>query len=359
MVKKERLIKTFLELVQIDSPSGEEAEVAKYLKTKLADLRLTVELDNYGNVIAKLPGKGEPMMLNAHMDTVEPGREVHPVVEQDIIRTDGTTVLGADPKSGVAAILEAVESIVEDQKDHLPLELVFTRQEEIGLVGAQNLDFSKITAKRGVTFDGEAEVGNIFISAPHHVWLDITVTGKSAHAGVEPEKGLSAIKIGAGIIADLELGRIDEETTANIGLIEGGSAVNAIPEKVTIKGEIRSRSERKLKNHQAHFNNVLKKLQNKYPQSKIEIKIENHPPGYVYQSDHPTLQHVIKVMDKHGFKNNPQHTMGGTDVNVFKQHGIQAICVGAGDHNAHTTREFVSIPQMLEAAVFAEKLIEN
>ena len=228
MIRRERLTDTFCDLVRIDSPSGEEEAVAQELTRRLEALGLQVSRDLHGNLLASDEGD-DPLLLSAHMDTVEPGRGVAPMVEGDRIRSDGTTILGGDCKAGVAAVLEALESVHEDGTPRVPVQLVFTRGEEIGLVGARNLDFSMVRAKEAVVFDGNGPVRKVTTSSPSYIRLDVHVTGRAAHAGVEPEKGISAIKIAAEIIAGLPQGRLDPETTINIGTISGGSVRNTCP----------------------------------------------------------------------------------------------------------------------------------
>ncbi len=357
MINKKRLVKTFLSLVKIDSPSGHEIRMAKEVTKRLRTLGFKVSSDTFGNVIGKLSGKGESIMLNAHLDTVEPGRGIKPIIKGDIIKSDGTTILGGDPKAGIAAILEALTSIIEDKIDHLPIEVIFTREEETSLGGAVNLDYKKLLAKRGITFDGEAEVHNIDISAPGYNRVDAIIVGRSAHAGAEPEKGLSAIKIAAEIISQLQLGRIDEETTANIGLIEGGSARNAVPEKVIIQGEIRSRDIKKLEKLTKHFQEVFNKISLGYPDAKIELVLEREFNPYLFNNDHRVLKYIVEVFKNMDIKANLNHSGGATDVNIFHTHGIEAIVVGSAVYKAHTTREYVVIPQMVQAAKFCEKAI--
>lgn len=357
MINQDRLVKNFISLAKINSTSGEEEKIAKDLVKRLKTLGFKVLRDSYGNVIGKLAGKGEPIMLNAHMDTVEPGRDIKPIIEKDIIKTDGTTILGGDPKAGVASILEALTSIKEEGKKHLPLDVVFTREEETSLGGAINLDYSLVSARRGVTFDGEKELHNICISAPGYNRVNVTITGRAAHAGAEPEKGISAIQIASEIIANLELGRIDDETTANIGLIEGGSARNAVPEKAHFKGEIRSRNKKKLERHTQHFKEVFNNILSKYPDAKTEIDITREFDAYFFDENHRVIKHITEIFKEMDITPNLEHSGGGTDVNIFHTHGIEAIVVGTGDYEAHTTREYVVIPQMLQAARFCEKLI--
>jgi tripeptide aminopeptidase len=291
------------------------------------------------------------------LDTVEPGRGIKPIIEGDVIKTDGSTILGGDPKAGVAAILEAITSSLEEKKDHPPLEVVFTLSEEEGLLGAVNLDYSMVSAKKGITFDGGEEVHYIHVSAPGYNRVDLKITGRGAHAGAEPEKGISAIKIAAEIITKLELGRIDEETTANIGLISGGTARNAVPETVEIKGEIRSRDLEKLEKHSEHFKKVIAEVKEKYPDAKFELDLHREFDPYLFEENHQFLKEVQEAFKKAGVEPKLIKSGGGTDVNIFHTHGIEAVVVGDADYEAHTTREYVLISQLVMAAKFAEKLI--
>src|SRR3989344_199338 len=357
MINQKRLVDTFLELVKIDSPSGSEGAIAKHVAKILEDLGLKVQIDSFGNVIGKLEGIGEPFMLNAHLDTVEPGRGIKPIVKGDIIKTDESTILGGDDKAGVSAILEALTSIVEGKVKHLPVEVVFTLAEEVGALGAKNLDYSLISAKRGVAFDGEAEVFNVATGEPGMLKVDLTIIVRSAHARAEPEKGISAIKIISEIISELNLGRIDAETTANVGLIEGGSVRNAVPERAHFKGEIRSRNNEKLKNHLAHFQEVFDRILEKYPEAKIELELEEAGEAYILDIEHKTIKHVHASLTELEIEPKLAPLGGLTDVNVFHKKGIEAVVVGAGGYNMHTKREYVVISQMEQAARVCEKLV--
>ncbi len=356
MINKKRIIQTFLELVAIDSPSGYEKQMAIHVAKLLKKLGANVEFDDYGNVIGKIDGVGDPMMLNAHLDTVEPGRGIRPKVAGDRIVSDGSTILGGDSKAGVAVILEVLQSIKEDNLKHVPLEVVFTLSEEVGLMGAINLDYSKITSKHGVTFDGKDGVNNITTSAPGYVRVDATIIGKSYHAS-EPHNGISAIQIAANIISKLQIGKIDEETTANIGLIEGGSARNAVPEKAHFKAEIRSLNLRKLEKHTLHFNEVFSEILSKYPGAKINLNIQSEFDPYSFNENHRMIKRTKQILVSLNLKPILEPSLGGTDVNIFHKNGIEAICVGTGAYEAHTTREYVVISELLQTARFCEKLI--
>ena len=357
MINDKRLINTFIELVKIDSPSGDEDKMAKEMGNRLEELGGRVETDSFGNVIANFEGVGEPLMLNAHLDTVEPGRGIKPKVGKIKIETDGTTILGGDDKAGLAIIIEAITSIKEKKLPHVPLEVVLTRGEEAGLLGAINLDYAKISTKKGVSFDGHGPVSNITVAAPGICPIDVTITGRAAHAGVEPEKGISAIEIASKIISELKLGRIDEETTANVGLIEGGSARNAVAERVHFKAEARSRNLDKLEAHLAHFKEVFDKYDKEYEEAVIEIQMERECQPYNFSEDHPMILEILKVCKTLDIKPSLEPTGGGADVNIFNGHGLEVVCVGTGDMDLHTKKEHLIIKDFIEAANFAVELI--
>jgi len=221
LADQERLVKTLINLIKIDSPSDEEDAMDREVSSRLEALGLKVYHDSYNNVIAKLAGHGEPVILSAHLDTVEPGRGIKPVIDAGVLRSDGSTILGGDCKAGVAIVLEALTEAVASGGGNRAIEVVFTRHEEGGLVGAHNLDFSMVSAKEGIVFDAEGPPNRVTVSAPSQNVVTAQITGRAAHAGVEPEKGISALLIAAEILGRLPLGRIDEETTANIGRMEG------------------------------------------------------------------------------------------------------------------------------------------
>ena len=203
MANRERLIQTLTDLIRIDSPTGEEDEIDQEVSSRLAALGFEIYHDSFKNIIAKLSGDGEPLLLSAHIDTVEPGRDIRPVLDGDVLRSDGTTILGGDCKAGLTIVLEALTSVVDAGVKHRPIEVAFTRAEEGGLVGVHNLEFSQLTAKSGVVFDGEGSVNRISVAAPSQNVVTANIRGVAAHSGVEPEKGLSSILIAAEILTQL------------------------------------------------------------------------------------------------------------------------------------------------------------
>ena len=356
MINRDRLIKTFCDLVQIDSPSGEEEAMAVELQRRLTAMGFETERDSYGNLIASDGGK-DPFLLSAHMDTVEPGRGVKPRVDGDRILSDGSTILGGDCKAGVAAILEALESIKEDGTPHVSFEIAFTREEEIGLVGARNLDFSKISAKEAVIFDGEGPPSQITSASPTYVGFDIEITGRAAHAGVEPEKGLSAIRIATELMARLPQGRLDDETTFNIGTIEGGSVRNAVPENTLVTGEFRSRNLETLDGVHLQLMEAIEEVRRMFPEAVIEDHLHTEFESYNLTEDDPATNRVMSTLRTLGLEPTLRPSGGGTDGNIFRQRGISAVVVGMADHNMHTVREYVTISDLVDAAHLCETLL--
>ncbi|MBI2935945.1 MAG: M20/M25/M40 family metallo-hydrolase [Chloroflexi bacterium] len=358
MIKRDRIVKTLSELVQIDSPTGEEEAMAQELQRRLSILGLAVKRDAYGNLVAS-SGGASPLMLSAHMDTVEPGRNVRPRIQGDRLVSEGTTIVGGDCKAGIAAILEALVSLREDGVRHVPIEVVLTRSEEIGLVGARNLDYSLVSAKQAVVFDGEGPANQIVSSSPTYIAVDIDITGRAAHAGVEPEKGISAIRIAAEIIAQLPQGRLDPETTFNIGTIQGGSVRNAVPEKALVVAEFRSRNMKTLEVVRAQVMEVLQKARARFPEAAIQDKLHTEFETYTLTPEDPLVQRVVKALKGIGLEPALHPSGGGTDGNIFRLHGINAIVVGMADHNAHTVREYVDIPELVDAARLCEALLRT
>ncbi len=356
MIRRDRIVETFCDLARIDSPSGEEEAMAQHLAARLEALGLDVARDGYGNVIAT-DGGDDPLILSAHMDTVEPGRGIEPSVVGERIISDGTTILGGDCKAGVAAILEALESIREDGVKRMAIEVAFTREEEIGLVGARNLDFSMLKGAEAVVFDGEGPPSQITSSSPEYIGFDIEITGRAAHAGVEPEKGISAIRIASEIVTRLPQGRLDEETTFNVGTIEGGTVRNAVPELTSVRGEFRSRNIETLDGIRLQVDEALDTVRAMYPEAEIGCHLHTEFVAYTLNEGEPVVRRVTDALESLGLTPTMQPSGGGTDGNVFRLHDINAVVVGMADHGMHTIREYVTIPDLVDAAHLCETLL--
>jgi tripeptide aminopeptidase len=375
-VNHERLKNLFLELVQIDSLSRREREVALRLQREAERAGASCSYDNAGdkvrgntgNLIAKIPGNivgTPPFLLAAHMDTVAPGEGVKPIVDGDIVRTDGSTVLGGDDKSGCAVICEVLHRLRESGIPHGPIEAVFTICEEIGLQGARNLDLGLISAKEGLVYDSDAP-GHLVVRAPSAVSIRFTVKGLEAHAGVAPERGLSAIKIAAEAIAAMRLGRIDDETTANLGVIKGGRAGNVIPSEVVVRGEARSRNAAKLQGQTDHmiacFKDAVARasvmVDGKRIAATLDHAVHRQYDGMDIPEDAPLVKKVIEAARRIGRVLEPQGTGGGCDANILNQRGIVAANVGTGMREIHTTREWLDVNDMAAAAELTLEVLQ-
>ena len=359
MADQERLVKTLIDLIKIDSPSGEEDAMDEAVSSRLEALGLQVSHDSYNNVIAKLAGQRQPVMLSAHLDTVEPGRGIKPIMDGGVLRSDGSTILGGNCKAGVAIVLEALTAALESGGGNQAIEVVFTRHEEGGLVGAHNLDFGMISATEGIVFDGEGPPNRICVSAPSQNVVTARITGRAAHAGLEPEKGISALLIAADILGRLPLGRIDEETTANIGRLEGGLKRNIIPEKAFLDGEFRSRSNEKLADMERKFQGVFDEVASRYPEAKIDLDIVNTYQAYHVDAHSPVIAFISRALGGMALEPILEATGGGSDANVFMERGITAVPVGIGVRDFHTTWETAVISEVLQGAQMCEGIIRG
>ena len=357
MVDRGRLLGTLVGLIGIDSPSGEEDAIDWEVSGRLAGLGLAVEHDDYKSVIARLEGVGEPVLLSAHLDTVEPGRGIRPELDGDVLRSDGTTILGGDCKAGVAIVLEALAAALESGRPRRAVEVVFTRHEEGGLVGAHHLDFGRLSARTGIVFDGEGPPNRVTVSAPSQNVVAAEIVGRAAHAGLEPEKGVSALLVAADILSRLPLGRIDGETTANIGRLEGGLKRNIIPERALLDGEFRSRSNDKLGWLEGQFRKVFDEAAGRYPEARIDLGIRNTYQAYRVGAQHETVGLIGRALEAVGLAPVLEASGGGSDANVFIERGITALPVGIGVRDFHTTWETALIPEVLLGAEMCQAAI--
>jgi tripeptide aminopeptidase len=358
MINTDRLVQTFTTLAQIDNPSGGEQAMAHAVIAHLQVLGLEPEQDAKGNVIADVPGAGEPLLLSAHLDSVAPAVGKQPVVEDGVIRSAGDTVLGADDLAGVSAILEAVQAAREGSAAHRAAQIVFTVEEEVGLKGARALDYSKLTAKQGVALDLNGDVGSICISAPAHDQITITFTGKAAHAGVAPEAGVSAIVVASDAISSMPLGRIDEETTANIGTIQGGAARNIVPERVVLHAEARSRDEAKLDRQIAAMRQACEDAAQRHA-ATVEFNAERAYGVQRIAPDAPIVQVCQAAARRAGLEPQLVVTGGGSDVNIFNMHGIEAVNLSLGYQEIHSANEHIAIADLEKAARFVHAMLQG
>ncbi|RKY51774.1 MAG: peptidase M20, partial [Candidatus Neomarinimicrobiota bacterium] len=327
----ERMIDQFMEMVRIPSESGNEAEIMDYLEKEFKNLGAEAGKDSYGNLIAKLPAKGcekkEPVLLSCHGDTVQPGKNIEPVLKDGVIRSKGDTILGADDKAGIAEMLEALR-IAEVRP---PVEIAISRQEEVGLYGVKNLDFSQISAKHGFLLDNDT-LDTIVIGGPSYYAIDVTVRGRSAHAGMEPEKGINAIVAASKAIAALRLGRLDSETTANVGVIKGGLIRNGVPETATFLAECRGLKHEKAENLVKEMEEIIRREVESIG-AKAEIKIDNLCKAVNIPENSWTVQIAKKALKKVGIDAKTTLITGFTDASIYNNKGIEMAVVGIGARN--------------------------
>lgn len=353
----DRLLQEFLELVQIDSETKDERKIADVLKVKMNELGFTVVEDDSaarnghgaGNLIATMAGnvpEADPIYFTCHMDTVEPGIGIKPEVRGDgYVYSDGTTILGADDKAGIAALFEMIRTVKERNLSHGDIQFVITAGEESGLVGAKEMDATHIKAKYGYAVDSNGKVGGIVTSAPYQAKLWTTIHGKTAHAGVAPEKGVSAINIAAKSIAAMTLGRIDGETTANIGSFAGGRATNIVCDEVTIVAEARSINPDKLEKQTEHMMTTFADTAERMGgEAKTEVK--QMYPGFRFDEQDEVVQTAVKAIQNVGRTPELLTSGGGSDGNVFNGAGIPTVTLAVGYEEIHTTNERMPIEEL-------------
>ena len=376
MINSQRICDEFLRQASIDSPSYEERAMAEYLRNRFEQLGAVVEFDNAGekigsasgNLIARLPGNktGRPFILSGHMDTVTPAKNVQPVLKDGIFTSAGETILGADDKAGLAEIIEAIEVLQEQNIPHVPLEIVITVCEEQGLLGAKELDFSKLRGKSGVALDTTGR-DIVIHRAPAANRFKIDIFGHEAHAGVCPEQGISAIQTAARAISRMSLGRIDEETTANIGMIHGGQAINIVPNKVTLNGEVRSHDVNKLRQYTESIVHIVQEEVDK-ASSMSPDSTGNASMAVDLYEDYPAMQvakssHLLRMIEDAGKAlGRPQDIRaagGGSDANIFNGHGIEMVILATGMAKVHTVNEQVSVDDMVKISALLVEIIRR
>ncbi|MCM3389265.1 M20/M25/M40 family metallo-hydrolase [Ureibacillus chungkukjangi] len=355
-----RLVNEFLELVQIDSETKHEEIIAPILVKKLEEMGFDVFQDDAhtrnghgaGNIIATLNGSldVEPIYFTVHMDTVVPGIGIKPEIREDgYIYSDGTTILGADDKAGMAALFEMARRLKEQEIEHGTIQFIITAGEESGLVGAKELDPSLIQAKLGFAVDSDGKVGGIVTAAPFQVKLETKIFGKTAHAGVAPEKGISAITLAAKAVAKMNLGRIDEETTANIGRFEGGKATNIVCDEVYILAEARSINKDKLDAQVNHMKETFETVAEGLG-GRAEVDVKLMYPGFSVTESDRVVQIAMQAVETIGRKPQLGISGGGSDANVIAGFGIPTVNLSVGYEEIHTTNERMPIEELEKLA---------
>lgn len=368
-LNKERMLAEFKEIVAVPCHSLQERPVFEMLRAKLEALGFTVEEDdageklggNCGNLWAFLPANKEgavSVLFSAHMDGVEPCGGTTVVQKDGVLYSDGTTILGGDDKSGVVGILEGVRMLVEENGEHGDIQILFTIAEEGGVNGSRCMDRSKLNAEVAYALDGEGAPGEIVIGAPGQYRYKISVHGKKAHGGVEPEKGINAIMIAAKALAEVErYGRIDEETTCNIGLISGGVATNVVPDLVEIEGDVRSRNNDKLEAIREEVVSTICNAVEKYG-AKYTAEVEHKYSGFFIDTNSTVVKLAERACELHGFTPDITQTGGGSDANFFNAYGVPCVILGTGMQNVHTVDEYLKEEDLYNSALMVYGILQ-
>jgi tripeptide aminopeptidase len=370
MIDRQRLIDEFMELVRVDSETGHEQEISRVLKAKFAGLGLAVEEDDAtaktghgaGNLFAMLEAGGAQdapvIFFTSHMDTVTPGRGIKPRLDDDgYIRSDGTTILGSDDKAGLAAMLEAIRVIKERNIPHGPVQFVITVGEEAGLNGARAMDRGRLKAAFGYALDSSGSIGDIAVAAPTQAKITMKVHGKSAHAGVNPEDGISAIQVAARAVARMPLGRIDHETTANIGRFEGGGATNIVCDFVKLDAEARSIDQAKLDRQVAAMRQALESAAAEFG-ARAEFESEILYPSFRFTEADPVVKLAARAIEAIGLSPRTFHSGGGSDANIFNGHGVPTVNLAVGYEEIHTTREQIRVDDLVKTTELVVQIIK-
>jgi tripeptide aminopeptidase len=346
----------FVELAALPSPPGEERAVADAVVRYLRDLGLDADEDDagarvgstIGNVYARVEPTsdgGTPLFFCAHLDTVPPTAGIEPVIDEGVVRNSAGTILGADNKSAVAVMLDATRRLVAENRPHAGVELLFTPKEEVGLLGAAAFDHSRFRARIGYVYDQAAPIGDVILGAPHSHSMEVRFHGRAAHSGMYPEEGRSAIAAAARAIADLRLGRVDDETTANVGIIHGGSAGNIVPEWCTFLAEARSHDERKL---QDIVQEMLDAISFAAGLTDCEVETEVHKSyrGYRFKRDDDVVRIAHAALERNGFRPSYGLSGGAADANVFNERGLRCLNLANGMQDIHTPDERIAVEDL-------------
>lgn len=358
-MNKDRMIKTFCELVKIPSESPNDKEFVAYMEKLLSKEGAKTYVDDFGNLIAKFAAKGsnskESILFCCHADTVKPGKGIKPIVDHknDRIHSDGNTILAADDKAGIAEVLEMIRSA----KKHPPLEIVIARCEEVTPSGVEFLEYPKLDSKIGyvVDFDTPDEV---IIGGPTYIVFNVKYKGRSAHAGMAPERGISGVQCAAEAIANLKLGRIDDLSTANVGVVKGGININSIPETAEIWAECRSIDDSKAMSMAEEMRRIFQDAAKKYG-AEVEIETTTSLKAYTIPKDSKVVKAAAEAIRKNGLKEDVKYTAGGTDATHFNHGGIQTAVLGIGARKMHSTEEYAVISEMEKTANILITLVED
>ncbi|MFC1237498.1 M20/M25/M40 family metallo-hydrolase [Vibrio sp. F74] len=358
-VNQDRLVNHFLDIVQIDSESKNEKAIAETLAEQLDGLGFSVtklpvpeHISNGFNIYARLNGELEgSIVFSSHMDTVIPGNGIEPIIEDGVIRSKGNTVLGGDDKSGIAAVMESVRVIKENNLAHKTIELAFTVYEEGGLNGSKNYDMNYIQSSHAIVLDSGGPIGSIVTSAPGQQNLKVSITGRPAHAGLAPEEGINALTVAADAITHMALARIDEETTANIGVVRGGQATNIVMPDLYIEGEARSLNDVKLAKQVEHMESTFRAAAEKH-EAQIDIISTRAYNAYKIADENPHVAGIKEAFESINIRSFTKSTGGGSDANIFNEKGLTTVNLSTGMAKVHTTEEHIKVSDMVDITRF-------
>ena len=346
----------FVELAALPSPPGDERAVADVVIRYLRDLGLTADEDDagarvgssMGNVYARVEPTadgGTPLFFCAHLDTVPPEGPIDPVVDEGVVRNARPTILGADDKAAVAVMLDATRRVLAERRRHAGIELLFTPKEEVGLLGAYAFDHTRLRAQVGYVYDQAAPIGDVILGAPSSQAMEVRFHGRAAHSGMYPEEGRSAIQAAARAIADLRLGRVDEETTANVGTIHGGTAGNIVPEWCTFLAEARSHDERKLRQIVQEMLDAIAFAAG-LEDCEVETEVHKSYRGYRFKRDDEVVRIAHAALKRSGFTPSYGVSGGAADANVFNERGLQCLNLANGMQDIHTPDERIAVEDL-------------
>ena len=362
-INKERLLKTFIELAEISSPSWHEKQVMDYLIKRFKKLGAVCTPYKCGescNLLIKISGNKSitPVLFSGHMDTVGPCENIKVVVTDTKIASDGATVLGGDDKAAIAAFIEAFEYVKEKKIQHGDVEILLSCAEELGLKGIKGFDLSLLKSKFGFVFDSSGDIGRIIVKAPYHSNMKVQIKGRASHAGMAPEKGINAIRVLSEIIATLPNGRIDDETTINIGVISGGRATNIVPEAAVCDLEVRSIQKSKMLDVEKEVRRTVKNICSKYgAKASIERSLEYE--GFIIKKDDPVSIITAKAMKKIGLKPVFVSMGGGSDTNIINRSSVRAINLSCGMQKIHSAEEYIMIKDLITVTKLVLSILET
>lgn len=356
MTMKDKIQKTFEELMEINEVFPHEKEVLTYIEKRLEGLDLEVIRDSYNNIIVKIDGVGEPIMLSTHVDIPESAPDIDYSIEGDILKSNGKSILGADPKSGLAVIMELlIEFAGRDHSTHAPIEALLTRGEEAGLHGARNADYFLLKSKMGIVLDEDGPVTQVVMRAPSFVRFEATFNGMIVHPR-EPEKGVNALQMAAKAMEQIPCGYSTEGVTWNIGIFNSGTAVNSVPGSASLRAELRSFDTELVMSEAKRIEETFKRVAEEFGGS-CDVETELEFEGYKLEKDHELFERLDKTFKDMNLTPNYFETFGGTDANVFNVNGIKCVPLGSGYYNAHEYTEYVNLAEMEEIYVFLDKFL--